>query len=365
VTREQELLRQLQVVLSSADVDVGELVEGAWREAQDEVRATLRRLMSQDLLARALASLDGEEVTPVAPEAPPEPAAAPEPEAPPQRSTEPDPDPPAGRARDAVAPTEEPVAAPEVMSTYLYGIVPATTGLPRTDLPRLPGGGALRLVAGERAGALVCDVDPATFEALRDPGPETLDLLAAAAHAHDGVLARFVDAPVLPLPLGTVVADDGAVHALLDRHADPLTSELERLTGVAEYSVAVRTVEDAPEADTDTATSGRDYLEARRAARSQRENRWADQERLVAEFHGPLAACAVDAVEVPSRPLEDAVPPLLHGVYLVADDARDRFDSTVTYLRGEHPEAIVEVTGPWPPYHFADLDLSGDREPAP
>jgi hypothetical protein len=348
VTREQELLRQLQVVLSSADVDVGELVDGAWQEAQDEVRATLRRLMSQDLLARALASLDGADASPATVPAPPEPG------------TEPAPAPAPGPAASRTA---EPTGG--AGATYLYGIVPSTTVLPRSELPRLPGGGGLRLVSGEVVGALVCDVDPATFEALREPGPETLDLLATAAHAHDGVLARFVDAPVLPLPLGTVVADDGAVHALLDRHASALAAELERLTGTAEFSVAVRTVEDAPEADTDAAASGKDYLEARRAARTRRESRWADQERLAAELHGPLAACAVDAVEVPSRPLEDAVPPLLHGVYLVADDARDRFESTVAYLRGEHPDAIVEVTGPWPPYHFADLDLSDDREPAP
>lgn len=363
MTREQELLRQLQIVLSSAEVDVGELVEGAWQEAQDEVRATLRRLMTQDLLARALGSLDGSETSPPAAPGPQEPASPPPPE-PAASRTASDPPPPssAGRA-GADGPRRSPPDGSE--ATYVYGIVPATTGLPRTELPRLPGGGVLRLVSGERVGALVCDVDPATFEALRDPGPETLDLLAAAAHAHDGVLARFVDAPVLPLPLGTVVADDRAVHALLDRHAEALAEGIERLTGTAEFSVTVRTVEDAPEADASAAASGRDYLEARRTARTRRENRWADQERLVAELHGPLAACAIDAIAVPSRPLEDAVPPLLHGVYLVADDARDRFDSTVTYLRGEHPGAIVEVTGPWPPYHFANLDLSDDHEPAP
>jgi hypothetical protein len=353
VTREQELLRQLQVVLSSADVDVGELVDGAWQEAQDEVRATLRRLMSQDLLARALASLDGADASPATVPAPPEPGTEPAP------APAPAPAPGPAASRTATEPTGGAGA------TYLYGIVPSTTVLPRTELPRLPGGGGLRLVSSEAVGAVVCDVDPATFEALREPGPETLDLLAAAAHAHDGVLARFVDAPVLPLPLGTVVADDDAVHALLDRHGSALAAELERLTGTAEFSVTVRTVEQAPEADAAAAASGKDYLEGRRAARARREDRWADQERLAAELHGPLAACAVDAVEVPSRPLEDAVPPLLHGVYLIADDARDRFGSTVAYLRGEHPDAIVEVTGPWPPYHFADLDLSDDREPAP
>jgi hypothetical protein len=350
VTREQELLRELQAVLAAADVDVSELVEGAWDDAQEAVRATLRRMMTQDLLARALATLDdpAERTAPTptigpdaAPDGPPQPSVA-----------------------DDAAPARTATPPPQGVSTYLFGVVGQDAHLPGTELPRLPGGGPLRLLPIGVAQALVCDVDPATFESLREPGPAGLDLLAAAAHAHDAVLARFVDAPVLPLPLGTVLPDDDAVTGLLARHADGLRAELDRLTGTAEWAVTVRTVEEPAADDTAPPTSGRDYLEARRAARSQREGRWADQERLTAALHGPLAACAIAAEEIASRPLEEAAPPLLHGVYLVADDARDRFVSTVAYLRTEHPGTIIEVTGPWPPYHFAALDLTNDSEPA-
>jgi hypothetical protein len=352
VTREQELLRDLQAVLKSADVDVSELVEGAWEDAQAAVRATLQRLMTQDLLARALATLED----PTEHSAPPPTIGAEDaPDGPPARSV----------ADDAVPAVSTDTAPRQGVSTYLFGVIGQDAHLPGSELPRLPGGGPLRLLPIGVAQALVCDVDPATFESLREPGPAGLDLLAAAAHAHDAVLARFVDAPVLPLPLGTVLPDDDAVTDLLARHADGLRAELDRLTGTAEWAVTVRTVEEPAAEDTAAPASGRDYLEARRAARSQREGRWADQERLTAALHGPLAACAIAAEEVASRPLEEAAPPLLHGVYLVADDARDRFVSTVAYLRTEHPGTIIEVTGPWPPYHFAALDLTGDSEPAP
>jgi hypothetical protein len=370
VSREQDLLRDIQAVLASAEVDVSELIEGAWADAQQEVRATLRRLMSRDLLGRALAGLGGDEGTSTAPSAP-----APEVD---ERSEgprghaasatlastpAPEPEPP------VVAPEPEPpvvpAAPPGATATYVFGIVGPHAELPRRGLPRLPGGTPPRLLAVEGAQALVCDVDPATFESLREPGPDGLELLAAAAHTHDAVLARFVDATVLPLPLGTVFTDDGTVTRLLDRHAAQLRAELERLTGTSEWAVTVRTVEDAPHDEAaGPPASGRDYLEARRAARRQREERWAEQERLVDDLHGPLTACAVDAQQIASRPLEEATPPLLHGVYLVADDARDRFASTVAYLRAEHPGTIVEVTGPWPPYHFAALDLTNDSEPA-
>jgi hypothetical protein len=362
VSSEQDLLRALQTVLAAADVDVTELVEGAWAEAQDEVRSTLRRLMSRDLLARSLATLDG--AAPTAPSAadvstpaagdPSGTGAAPTAAT---AASTPVPDPP------PAAPAAE---VPEgARLTYLFGVVGSDASLPRAELPRLPGGGPLRLLDGGTTQALVCDVDPATFEVLRRPGPDGLDVLAAAAQTHDVVLARFVDAPVLPLGLGTVLPDDATVLDLLRRHADRLAAELARITGLSEWAVTVRTLEEAAsEPEPDLPASGRDYLEARRAALGRRERRWADQEQLVAALHEPLAACAVDAIEVASRPLEGSTPPLLHGVYLVADDTRDRFRSTVDYLRGEHPEAVVEVTGPWPPYHFTAVDLTAEDRPA-
>ncbi|WP_052667830.1 GvpL/GvpF family gas vesicle protein [Nitriliruptor alkaliphilus] len=350
MSSERDLLRDLQAVLASAEVDVSAMVEGAWAEAQDEVRATLRRLMTRDLLARSLAALEGAGHDPVGPRlTPPETATATETET----------------ARGEPPPAEPAPALDQV--TYLFGIVGRTTALPRTELPTVPGGGPLRLLRAGDVQAVACGVDPTTFDVLHRPDADGLDVLAAAAQAHDTVLARFVDAPVLPLPLGTVLPDDDAVTDLLRTHTDRLHTELERLTGVAEWAVTVRTLEDGPPAeDPQPPASGRDYLEARRAALDQRDQRWQEQAQLADLLHGALAACAVDAQEVTSRPLEGAVPPLFHGVYLVADDATDRFRSTVTYLRGEHPEAVVEMTGPWPPYHFTAVDLSaGEASAAP
>jgi hypothetical protein len=335
VSAEQDLLRALQSVLTDADVDVSALVEGAWADAQEEVRDTLRRLMVRDLLARSIGTLEGSPARPSAD---------------------------VSRRTDDLA---EPADGPRPSADGTGPPVGPDTGLPRADLPTLPGGGPLRVLDVGAGRAIVCDVDPTVFAVLREPGPEGLDVLAAAAQVHDVVLARFVEAPVLPLPLGTALPDDRTVVDLLDRHADRLRAELDRLTGLTEWAVTVRTVERSASAEPDPPpTSGRDYLESRRAALSDRDRRWASQEQLVTDLHEPLAACAVEAYDVPSRPIEDGTPPLLHGVYLVADDARDRFRSTIDYLRGEHPGAVIEVTGPWPPYHFTAVDLTTDDRPA-
>jgi hypothetical protein len=352
VSTERDLLRELLSALSAADVDVSELVEGAWADAQEEVRATLRRMMVRDLLERSVATLEGTAPTP-----PVDPSGQPTSPAEPERGRSP--------AAESPDPVSGSGSGSEARLTYVFGIVGPDTALPRTELPTMPGGGPLRLLDVGGGRALVCDVDPAVFAVLREPGPEGLDVLAAAAQVHDLVLGRFVDAPVLPLPLGTALPDDRTVVDLLDRHTERLRAELDRLTGLSEWAVTVRTVERSTQADPGPPpTSGRDYLESRRAELHARDRRWGSQEQLIGEVHEPLAACAVEAYDVPSRPIEDGTPPLLHGVYLVADDARDRFRSTVDYLRGEHPGAVIEVTGPWPPYHFTAVDLSADDRQA-
>lgn len=341
MSSERDLLRRLEEALAAADVDAGQLVESAWADAREEVHTTLKRLMARDLLRRAVSHLDGEELAASSPEPPAAPHVA-----------------PAERRFDAGGSSTS-------SRTYLFGIVADDVPLPAGELPALPGGGELRFLDGPGCRALVCDVDPQLFEELREPGPEGLDLLAAAAHAHDAILGRFAGAAVLPLALGTALADDEAVQRLLDGHAAQLQHELERFDGHTEWAVTVHTFDrDAGGESSRAPTSGREYLRARRAELGAREDRWEFDERLASALHEPLTSCAVEAHRVVSRPLEEAAPPLLHGVYLLDERSRSRFDSTVAYLRSEHPDAVIEVSGPWPPYHFVSLDLASDGEPA-
>ena len=348
---ERELLQRLQDVLGSAEVDADDLVEEAWTDARDEVYATLKRLMTHDLLARALSSLGGSvSGTPVTDELGP------------------------GRTIESPTPSDEPTTTPVTprdttlspdggaSMTYLFGIVAADTAMPGGELPTLPGGGELRFIDGPGSRALVSDVDPELFEVLREPSTDGMDLLAAAAHAHDGILARFAGGAVLPLGLGTALADDATIGALLTSHATLLQEELSRVRGHAEWAVTVQTFEPpGPEQPSDPTASGRDYLQHRRAELDAREDRWSRQDQLASSLHGPLAACAVAAERVESRPLEEASPPLLHGVYLLDDEAYARFESTIAYLRSEHPAAVIDVSGPWPPYHFVSLNLDADE----
>ncbi len=402
MTPEQQLLDRIRRVLADADVDADDLVAEAYSSAREEVAGVLRRMMVQDLLERTLRSLGG---TPVGPEAdreasdpgpehdepapgtaawvraafehdtdadtPPAPDAesptAPDAVPPPTPDAVPPPTPARDdeardhEARVGDAPTVDPAPAPGDVLTYVFGIVD-DAGLDTGELARLPGGGPLRVLAVDGLAALVCDVDPATFEVLRTPGPEGLDTLTAAALAHDANLAALARrTTVLPLQLGTVVPDDDAVRRLLADNAGRMRCELDRLAGLTEWSVTVQVFgdeDDHGERARREASSGSDYLQRRSEGLDRRASRFQRREQLARTLHERLATVAVDADTVSARPVDDVAPPLLHGVYLLADEETEAFDDVVAALRGEHPEAVIDVGGPWPPYHFSAVELA-------
>jgi hypothetical protein len=331
MTAERDLLQQLQRALQDTQVDIEAMVAAARDEAHREVAETLRRLIVHDLLQRAIAALGGtSSEAPVAPTA---------------------------------APSAVPRQAPEVLegdvaSTYLYGIARAGTGLP-ADLPQLPGGSRVRTVERDGLCAIVCDLDQQVLDVLGAPGPDGLDVLVVAAQAHDSTLATIAGkTTVLPLRLGTVVPDDTTVHDLLDRHAETLLAELERVEGCAEWAVTVHLMEPPPATEADDASaSGREYLAQRQAALQARQRRRGARTELADAIHARLTDAARDADVVLSKPLEDIAPPLLHGVYLVQGEDGDAFAGAVEAVRAAHPEARIDVTGPWPPYHFTAVQL--------
>ena len=49
---------------------------------------------------------------------------------------------------------------------------------------------------------------------------------------------------------------------------------------------------------------------------------------------------------------------VLNASYLVPDERLDEFRGLVADLEGRYREAglELELTGPWPPYHFVDLE---------
>lgn len=352
MSAEQELLRRLAAALADAEIDVEQMVAAAWDDAQREVAETLRRLMVRDLLDRARHHLGGVE---------PEPE--PRQQQPPRQQVYP---PAAPRQRAApVAPTHPPgeMEAEGATATYLYAITRGGSPLP-ADLPTLPGGGPVRAVDTAGLRAVVCDIDRGVLADLQEPTADGLETLTAAAHAHDTTLAACAQqADLLPLRLGTVVDDESAVPALLERHSAALAGELARIAGHAEWSVTVHMV-DAPAEDEDSHddSGGRAYLQARQASLQAREQWRETQRQLADEVHDRLARCAAAAHVISAKPMPEIAPPVLHGAYLVHTDQQPVFTAAVEDIRARHPEARVDMTGPWPPYHFSNVRIGQDTD---
>ena len=155
-----------------------------------------------------------------------------------------------------------------------------------------------------------------------DLAPGDLDneaRLERLVREHNELLLGALEAgAVVPFRFGTTFPDRAALDDWLEQHRAPLTAELERLRGTAEWSVEpVGRVPDVEAAE---------YLGARLATTVKPGLR----ERLAAVCEG----AAGDA-------------------YLVAKARQDEFAAVVAELEAEGYE--LRVTGPWPPYSFARL----------
>ena len=175
------------------------------------------------------------------------------------------------------------------------------------------GGKPLVALAGVADGLrpLVLDLEPGDLE-----NEARLEHLVRAHN--ELLLGALKDGAVVPFRFGTTFPDQAVLEDWLEQHRAALAAELDRLRGMAEWSV--ETVGSVPEVD------AAKYLGARLATAA----RPGLRERLTAAS-------------------EDAA----GNAYLVSTTRQDEFAAAVGDLEAEGYE--LRVTGPWPPYSFARL----------
>jgi hypothetical protein len=245
---------------------------------------------------------------------------------------------------------------PESALMWAYGVVAGAQAAPDADGVD---GRPVVLVVHGGLGALVSAVPSDRFsaEALQ-PRLEDLDTLAELARAHDAVLeAALEHGDVVPFRMCTLYATPQAVRDMLGAEADRFATELARLHGKTEWGVKGFAVPRGEESQQDRPASGAEYLARRRAQRRHAESAGDALASAVAEVHACLADRAAAAVA--SRPQDRRLSGrdlemVLNGAYLVARDGADEFAGELLALRRRHAESglTLELTGPWPPYHF-------------
>jgi hypothetical protein len=253
--------------------------------------------------------------------------------------------------------------------SYLYAV---SRGLSDADL-----GGALglrqrplRVVQHGGLCAVVSDVDLDEFgdEGLREH-LEDLAWLEEVARTHDAVVAAAASvAPTAPLRLATICLSDDRVRERLDAWHDPLLRALGRIEGRKEWSVKAFAPRPAsPQSASPQTTSpahpgagaGAAYLQRRRAETTERELAAQAAADLADQLHATLSRQVTASRRLApqdQRLTGHQRTMILNGAYLVDDADTAAFRAAVQALDYAHPDAGIDVQGPWPPYSFVSLE---------
>lgn len=245
---------------------------------------------------------------------------------------------------------------------YVYAVVRWPDMAPGTDTPEPPAGIDGRPVVAIRSDgllALASDLPLGPLHAVRPDAPDLTEQgwLARAARAHDEVLrAAFDRGTVLPFRFGCVYRDrDELRHALASGRRE-LHAELDRLDGLAEWTVHVRTTPEPSDdpAPRDTARAdGTSYLYARRDRERRRAAARARRCHLLTSVADELARPATDVLVLPAPGGTDGAPSW-RASHLVDRGHPDDFLAALhaAVERCAASGAQIAVRGPLPPFHF-------------
>jgi Gas vesicle synthesis protein GvpL/GvpF len=257
------------------------------------------------------------------------------------------------RGRCQAAPTTPAVARPAEPDggdgmIWVYAV---TAGLDRGRLSGLTG------VAGEPVRAVTESGLSAVVGSLGDessggaPLPSLLVGLTAietTGRAHHEVIAHLAAGqPVVPVRLATVYPDEMTIRVLLaERHAE-LSVLLDSFRGTQEWGVKMYL---EPWAD-----GAGDATFGSLAADSCQWPRWARAEEDAERIGYVLSDMAVATRRHPFPiPRAGGRRMVLNGSYLLDAGRAGAFTDVVASVAATHAALRADVTGPWPPYSFAD-----------
>jgi len=234
-------------------------------------------------------------------------------------------------------------------------IAPPHGGLPGADAPRLlplPGG-LVAIVASVPDGQYAPDAVEAR---LRD-----MDWVSTAALGHEQLLESVMRSAraVVPMKLLTLFSGDERLLTDLSKQRKRLERAADAVEGCEEYGLRIVTLDAPPAAQAGVARpqSGTAFLQRKKQMRDTARDQSARRAAFAREAFQKLAAAAKDAI---SRPVQgdDLERPLVDAAFLVAADGRQAFGRVADALsaRAAVEHCLFKLTGPWPPYHFVQID---------
>ena len=171
--------------------------------------------------------------------------------------------------------------------------------------------------------------------------------------------------------------------SVLARHGVALRAALDRIAGALEWGVKVYCETDALRRRMETESASLRQLRERLAQASPGTAFFLEKKYVKAlenktsaaigirteRIRRSLARCAREAVEIELQPAALHSRPghmVMNFAYLVANSSRSQFRQRLAALRKQFAPLgfDIELTGPWPPYHFVSLQQKSLQDAA-
>ena len=241
---------------------------------------------------------------------------------------------------------------------YLYAFTwadcPADGLGPAVD-PRF----CVELATSGRLAALVSRVGLDQFDLSRLAGQNAADVewLGQVAFRHNQIISQAASKrPVLPLRIGALFRSRASLSVRLEHCRPVVTDFLTRLGDRQEWAAKIY-LDQGHSVATAAAGNGKDYLLRKRRQEQARRTAQEQGQREAATVEAALAgqadlACRVRILPASLTGRREKM--LLNAAYLVSRSASEPWLRLAERLGRAAAEKglLLEVTGPWPPYHF-------------
>lgn len=233
------------------------------------------------------------------------------------------------------------------MKLYVYCLVEGVDGLEQSTLGI--SGAPVRILKSRNFSVLVSDLNEDSLPVTRDN-----------ALAHAAVVRSVLDRTTpLPFRFGTIVTEEH-LESYLATHKPALEKKLDSLHGCVEMSVKIiwenseeKQLETRDETQAGAEGKGTSFLVEKRWQIIGDEQRAAEATEISKWLHENLSGLIRDE-QVTIRPTERLV---LTAAHLIERDKMTQYWKIAAEIRQNRPELHFLLSGPWPPYSFANIGL--------
>jgi hypothetical protein len=190
---------------------------------------------------------------------------------------------------------------------------------------------------------------------------EALRMDQAAQRDHARVIAEcFKHSTVLPFRFGTTFADDDILRRSVRSNQRHFTANVERLRGKAEMHLKVVVDDTAAGCIQRDMTVGQQYLSSLRESATRQRERQSKARALSVQMHRMFLPIAE---EITCKRM-DSGKMLLDIAHLIDHKTVERYQNKYSSATVELKDCRMQLSGPWPPYHFVHRGNGGPQHNA-